>query len=195
MAQTHLHLVDPKGTPLGSNIQSAVETAYQWVLRDYPDFDQAQIANWAEEVGASMELRGSVIASPKRYAYVAIGGKVRDWLRTAPGKEELKGVARELERVGGMSNSFAVHLDRKVFFEQLASTLSERDRAILVLLLRDKTTGEIATDIATNYAAAGKAIQRVKDRISAAMSGNRHKDGPKSGAARLCQTKGLGIEG
>ena len=175
MVRAHLHLVDSEGKPLKPNIQTAVEIAYQWVVRDYPDFDQAQIANWAEQVGLSMQVRGSAIASPKRYAYVAIGGKVRDWLRTATGKEELKGLGRDLERGAGANNSFAAQLDRRVLFDQLKTTLSDRDRAILVLLLRDKTTGEIASELSTNYAAAAKAIQRVKDRISTVVSGSRHK--------------------
>lgn len=190
MVRAHLHLVDAKGTPLSSGITLAVETAFQWVIRDYPGFDQAQIADWAEEVGGSMHLRGSAIASPKRYAYVALGGKVRDWLRTATGKEELKGIGRDLERDGGISDSFAAQLDRKILFEQLETTLNERDRAILVLLLRDKSTTEIATYLATNYAAAAKAIQRVKDRMSAATNGKRHKGEPGHDAAHLCDTKG-----
>ena len=82
------------------------------------------------------------------------------------------------------------HLDRKIFFEQLEASLIDRDRAILVLLLRDKSVNEIATCLETNYAAAAKAIQRVKDRISAASSGNRHSDEPGRGATHLCDTKG-----
>lgn len=190
MARAHLHLVDANGKSLSSDITLAVETAFHWVLRDYPDFDQAQIADWAEEVGASMHLRGSTIASPRRYAYVALGGKVRDWLRTATGKEELKGIGRDLERDGGVSDSFAAHLDRKLLFEQIETTLNERDRAVLVLLLRDKSTAEIASYLATSYAAAAKAIQRVKDRISAAMNGKRHRGEPGHDAAHLCDTKG-----
>ena len=194
MVRGHLHLVDTKGAPLDLRITQAVEDAFNWVRRDYPEFDQAQLADWAETVGALMHLRGSSIASPKRYAYVAIGGKVRDWLRTATGREELKGMGRDLEREGGVSASFATQLDRKILFEQLQTALTDRDRAILVLLLRDKSTAEIATYLATSYAAAAKAIQRVKDRMSAALNGNRHKSKSGHDAARLCDTKGLGIE-
>ncbi len=190
MARAHLHLVDTNGKPLEAGIIWAVEAAFLWVLRDYPDFDQAQISDWAEEVASLMQLRGSAIASPRRYAYVALGGKVRDWLRTATGKEELRGIGRDLERDGGVTESFVSQLDRKILFEQLEASLIDRDRAILVLLLRDKSINEIATYLETNYAAAAKAIQRVKDRISAASNGNRHKDEPGRGATHLCDAKG-----
>jgi DNA-binding CsgD family transcriptional regulator len=190
MDRIFLHLVDGNGTPLSPHIQSACEAAFRWVLRDYPEFDQAQISNWAEEVGKTMHLRGSAIMSPKRYAYVALGGKVRDWLRTAAAKEELKGIGLDLERIGGVSESFAERADTKVLFEQLRATLSDRDRAILVLILRDKSTAEIATFLDANYAAAAKAIQRVKDRISAAIDGNRHKGGPRHRSAQFCETEG-----
>jgi DNA-binding CsgD family transcriptional regulator len=190
MDRIFLHLVDGNGTPLSPHIQSACEAAFRWVLRDYPEFDQAQISNWAEEVGKTMQLRGSAIMSPKRYAYVALGGKVRDWLRTAAAKEELKGIGLDLERIGGVSESFAERADTKVLFEQLRATLSDRDRAILVLILRDKSTTEIATFLDANYATAAKAIQRVKDRISAAIDGNRHKGGPRHRSAQFCETEG-----
>ena len=190
MARAHLHLVDAKGEPLDLRITQAVEAAFHWVRRDYPEFDQAQLADWAETVGALMHLRGSAIASPKRYAYVAIGGKVRDWLRTATGKEELKGMGRDLEREGGVSESFATQLDRKILLEQLQTALTDRDRAILVLLLRDKSTAEIATHLATSYAAAAKAIQRVKDRMSAALNGKRHEGESGHNAGRLAIRRG-----
>ena len=178
MTRAQLHLVNSKGVPLNSTIQGACETAFRWVLRDYPQFDQALIANWAEEVGAAMEARGELIKSPKRYAYIALAGKVRDWKRTGAGKAELRGMGSELEYISDLSVSFTAEVETKVWFEQISLSLNERDRAILVLLTRDASTAEIATFLNTSYAAAAKAMQRVKDRISAVVNGKRHKPVP-----------------
>jgi hypothetical protein len=54
MTRAQLHLVDTAGNVVCPEVESAVERAFRWVLRDYPQVDPAMIANWAEEVAHSM---------------------------------------------------------------------------------------------------------------------------------------------
>jgi hypothetical protein len=194
MPRAHLHLIDSRGIPLSPTVQAACEVAFQRVVLDYPNFDQAQIADWAEEVGAAMEQRGSTIQFLRRYAYMALRGKVRDWSRTGPGRAELKGVGSDLEDVAGLCKSFTDETERKVLFEQILPSLNARDRAILVLLQNEESTASIAAFLNTNYAAAAKAMQRVKDRASVVVSGKRHKTDVMHEANRLCITRGTGSE-
>ena len=150
-----------------SAVQSTCETAYQWVVRDHPGVDRAQIANWAEEVGVAMELRGSAVASPSNTPTLRLGGR----LRTPAGRAEPKGIGADLGILSGLSESFAPQIERKVLFNQIRRTLNEKDRAILFLLLRDASTADVATFLNASYAAAAKAMQRVKDLNSVAMNG------------------------
>ena len=87
----------------------------------------------------------------ERYAYAALKGKVRDWLRTGGAQERLLGVGVELERKGGTTGSFQGGVDTKILFQQLKATLGERDGYILALLLEDKSALEIATELGTAY--------------------------------------------
>lgn len=87
----------------------------------------------------------------------------------------MKGIGPDLEGVGGLSKSFTDQTERKVLFEQILPALSERDRAILVLLLNEESTSAIASCLNTNYGAAAKAMQRMKDRVSVVLNGSRHK--------------------
>ena len=175
MLRAHLHFVDGKGTPLSFTVQAACEVAYERAILDYPAFDQAQLADWAEEVARSMEVRGETIQFPRRYAYMALRGKVRDWLRTGPGRVELQGMGSDLEGLAGGSQSFREQTERKILFEQILPMLNKRDRAILVLVLNEESTTTIALFLNVTYAAAAKAMQRVKDRVSVAVDGKRHK--------------------
>jgi DNA-directed RNA polymerase specialized sigma24 family protein len=153
--------------------------------------DPALIANWAEEVAHSMQGRAAALISPQRYAYSALKGKVRDWMKSGAGKEQVAGIGRDLERIGGLSGSFQGVIDRKILFEQLKATLSERDRYILVLLLEDKTSpATVANALGTSYPAAAKAIQRVKERIASSLTGARKIDDPGHGSTQFCETKG-----
>jgi hypothetical protein len=182
MIRAQLHLVDTTGNIVCPEVESAVERAFQWVLRDYPQIDPALIANWAEEVAHSMQGRGTTLSSPQRYAYSALKGKVRDWMKSGAAKEKVVGIGRELEKFGGFSASFQGAIDRKILFEQLKATLNERDRYILVLLLQDKTSpATVANALGTSYHAAAKAIQRVKERIAITLNGSRKIDdsGPR----------------
>ena len=194
MLRAHLHLIDNSGFALDAAVQAACEIAFMRVVLDYPDFDQALIADWAEEVAAAMDERGEAIQFPRRYAYMALRGKVRDWSRTGPGRAELKGIGPDLEGVAGSVESFADQTEREVLFEQILPALNERDRAILVLLLNEQSTTAVAAFLNTNYAAAAKAMQRVKDRVSVVLNGKRHKADIESEASAPCVTRGIGSE-
>lgn len=191
MNGAQLHLVDAGGTRVCPEIEASVLRAFHWVLRDYPNVDSALIANWAEDVARSMEVRADDIESPQRYAYAALKGKVRDWSKRGAAKEEVSGIGFDLERLGSVSVSFQGASDRKILFEQLAAALNERDRYILVLLLQDQTSpATVAIALGTNYQAAAKAIQRVKDRIANTLNVSRKADGTGHGSPQLCETKG-----
>ena len=191
MTRAQLHLVDTSGTAVCPEVETAVKRSFHWVLRDYPQLDSAMIANWAEEVALSMQVRVTTIVSPQRYAYAALKGKVHDWMRSAPAKEEVAGLGRDLERIGGLNGSFEGAVDRKILFEQLKATLNERDRYILVLLLEDNTSpATVAKALGTSYPAAAKAIQRVKERIASKLTGARKVGDPGHGSPLFCETKG-----
>jgi DNA-binding CsgD family transcriptional regulator len=190
MIRAPLHLVDTSGTVVCPEVGTAVERSFHWVLRDYPQVDPAMIANWAEEVACSMQERATTLVSPQRYAYSALKGKVRDWMRSGAAKEQVAGIGRDLESIGGLSGSFQGAIDRKILFEQLKATLNERDRYILVLLLQDKSPATVATALGTTYPAAAKAIQRVKERIASTLTGARKIDDSGHGSQQFCETKG-----
>jgi hypothetical protein len=188
-----LHLVNAEGAGVSPVVREAVEAAFRWIAKDYPNVDRAQLADWAEAVGMSMEMRGSAIEWPKRYAYAALKGKVRDWLRTGPAQEESSGVRRDMERIGGANGSFQGPVDRRILFDQLRKALGERDRAILFLILNEKSAQEVAGELQTSYPAARKAIQRVKERIGAILAGRSKKDGVVDERGSVDQ-RGLTVE-
>jgi DNA-directed RNA polymerase specialized sigma24 family protein len=173
MGQTLLHLVDQRGQTLPVDIRLAVEAAHRWVRREYPRLDEAVVAGWAEDVGKAMGLRLDDIRSPYRYAFAALHGKVREWFRTNASKEILVGTGSELELWASIDRSAQRVIYRAVLFEQLKTKLSERDRHILVLLQQDITSpASVAVALGVSYAAAAKAIQRVKERIAAILVGD-----------------------
>ncbi len=190
MSRAPLHLVDTAGNPVRTSVRVAVEDAFHWVVRRHPLVDPALIANWAEEVASFMQSMDANLGSPGRYADVALRGKVRDWQRTKPAKQQPMGIGPDLERIGGADRQVQAVLDRKVFFEQVRATLSERDQVIMLLLLDGLDDFEIASALAVTYAAGRKAIQRVKQRMAAAASGDRTKNYPGQGSPTLCETKG-----
>ena len=191
MKPAQLHLVNAKGRAVSPAVKSALERVFCWVVRDFPNVDPAMIAEWAEEVGWAMDLKGDLISAHDRYAYTALKGKVRDWLRTKQAKEESVGIGEDLERFGGLDWSFQGVTDRKLLFEQLKASLNERDRYILVLLLQDDTSPAIAARaLGINYSAAAKAIQRVKERIAATLVGASDRNNFGHGSPQFCETKG-----
>jgi DNA-directed RNA polymerase specialized sigma24 family protein len=134
--------------------------------------DESVVAGWAEDVGKAMGARLDEIRSPYRYAFAALHGKVKEWFRSNASKEVLVGTARELELWAGIDRSTQRVIYRAVLFDQLKTKLSERDRHILVLLQQDMTSpASVAAALGVSYAAAAKAIQRVKERIAAILVG------------------------
>jgi len=173
MDHTLLHLVDRRGQTLPRSIRFAVESAHRWVRREYPYLDEAVIAGWAEDVGQVMGTRLNEIHSPHRYAYSALHGKVREWFRTCAAREFTVGIGSELEEWAGVDRSTPRAIYQTVLFDQLRTKLSERDRQILVLLQQDITSpASVAGALGVSYAAAAKAIQRVKERISTILVGD-----------------------
>lgn len=96
-----------------------------------------------------------------------------------------EGIGQDLEEIAGVGESFANQTERKVLFEQILPAPSESDRPILILLLNEQSTAAIASFLYTNYAAAAKAMQRMKDRVSVVLNGKRHKPGGEPGAANF----------
>src|SRR6202046_2292472 len=172
MGQPLRQLADHRGQTLPVAIRLAVEAAHRWVRWEYPHLDEAVVAGWAEDVGKAMGARLDEIRSPYRYAFAALRGKVREWFRCNASKEVLVGIGGELELWAGIDGSTPRVIYRAVLFDQLKTKLSERDRHILVLLQQDITSpASVAAALGVSYAAAAKAIQRVKERIAAILVG------------------------
>ena len=190
MDQALLHLVDRRGQTLPGSIRLAVESAHRWVRREYPYLDEAVIAGWAEDVGRVMGTRLHEIHAPHRYAYSALHGKVREWFRTCAAREFTVGIGSDLEEWAGVDRSTPRVIYQTVLFEQLRTQLSERDRQILILLQQDITSpSHVATALGVSYAAAAKAIQRVKERIAAILAG-RPIERPDQISPHLCESEG-----
>ena len=165
MKRQRLHLVDENNDPLSPAIQSAVEAAHYWAVREFPRIDPALLANWAERLAKSIankDLQGSV----RRYAHTAMHETVRRWLKTKRASELAVGLDRELESIAGVHEGLHGKVDRAILFEQLKSRLRGRDRSILMLLQSDATPAEVAMTLGMKYEAATKAIQRVRARVA-----------------------------
>src|SRR5579875_960067 len=104
--RAQLHLVNAEGAPVSPAIGQAVETAFGWVKKDFPDLDEARLADMAEALASSMAARGSGISSPRQVTYPALRGKVLHSLRKGTNQELPSGVGHDLERIGGSSGSF-----------------------------------------------------------------------------------------
>ena len=190
MKRSQLHLVDAQGRAVSPAIKAAVEVVFKWVLKDFPNVDPAMISEWAEEVGWAMEAKRDLISATERYAYTALKGRVRDWLRTKTAKEESAGIGQDLERLGGLDRSFQRKIDQSLFFDQLKASLSERERYILVLLLRGETSPNVtAQAFGISYSAAAKAIQRVKERVAASATPVSRSDDFGNRPQKFCETK------
>ena len=173
MKRQRLHLVDENNDPLSPAIQSAVEAAHYWAVREFPRIDPALLSNWAERLAKSMatkDLQGSV----RRYAHTAMHETVRRWLKTKRASELAVGLDRELERIAGINEGFHGEVDQAILFEQLKSRLRGRDRSILMLLQSDATPAEVAMALGIKYEAATKAIQRVRARVAICLGTAQH---------------------
>ena len=77
----------------------------------------------------------------------------------------------EVEHLTGDKPKSTSAADLNVLFSQIKSRLSERDRQILVLLEQDLGAQEICkAHLRSGYSAAGKAIQRARERMAAILS-------------------------
>jgi DNA-directed RNA polymerase specialized sigma24 family protein len=187
-----LHLVNADGVPVSPVIREAIETAFGWVRKDFPNLDEARLADMAESLASSMDARGSRISSPRQFAYPALRGKVQDSLRKGTNQEEPSGVGPDLERIGGTSGSFQGKIDRDILFDQIHEALSERDRVILTLIKSEKPTQQVADELQMKEPAARKAIQRVKERIREIIDGNRKAE--DDGKQSAMNQRGLAVE-
>ena len=190
--RAQLHLVNAEGAAVSPLIREAVEKAFGWVMQDFPNLDEARLADWAEALALSMDARGSGISSPTKFAYPALRGKVLDSFRKASAKEQSAGVGRSLERIAGSIGSFQGTVDRKILFEQIHNALSERDRDILLLIRKEKSANEVAAELDISSPAARKAIQRVKERIEALV--NSSPKGKDRGNQSAVGQRGLAVE-
>jgi DNA-directed RNA polymerase specialized sigma24 family protein len=171
MAATLLHLVDEHGQPVPTPVRLAVETAYRWALHEYQHFDRAVLAGMAESVALAMCRRLDRIDFPRRYAFTALTGKLQEWYRAHPAVEVIL-EPDELDRLRGAKPGAVSSADMGVLFSEIKARLSERDRQILALLEQDLGPQEIAKVFEISYSAAGKAIQRAKERMAAILSAN-----------------------
>jgi RNA polymerase sigma factor (sigma-70 family) len=193
MRRPELHLIDEDQNPVSPAIAAAVETAYRWTVAMFPQIDSAILANAAERLATSMEKNKDHLDSPRRYAYAAMHGKVRDWLRTMAANELAVGLDYDLDEHAKVTNSFQNAVERSILFQQLRTKLSERDRYILVLITELQAKPEdVARALGINYKAATKAIERVRERIAACL--NIAAESKKSTSPELSTTKGLAKE-
>ena len=170
MSRRQLHLIDENQNTVSPAIAAAVEAAYRWAVAMFPQIDSAILANAAERLAQRMEKNKDHLGSPRRYAYAAMHGKVRDWLRTMAANELAVGLDYDLDKHANVSNSFQDTVERSILFQQLRTKLSDRDRFILVLLTELHAKPEdVATALGINYKAATKAIERVRERIAACL--------------------------
>lgn len=169
MRRRILHLVDENQDPVEPAIAAAVEAAYHWAVVIFPHVDPAMLANAAEELAAKMEHDKAHLGSPRRYAYAAMRGKVRDWLRTKPANERHSGLDYGVAGHTRVANSWD-SIDRSILFQQLKRALNARDRYILVMITeQDARPKDVAAHLGISYKAASKAIQRLRERIAACL--------------------------
>jgi hypothetical protein len=188
MGQTLLHLVDRNGKDLAAETRDAVKDAFEWAVREYPKVDDASVAGWAEELGEAMAARPTLIEFPRRYAFAALKGKIHAWFRKHPAQEITVGIGPELEQWVGLDRSAQIRMERAVLFEQLKTTLNERDKQILMLLLQDiMSPRDVASALGIGYQAAAKAIQRVKERMATILS-KRPQDDLEGRPPHLCKS-------
>lgn len=172
MGRALLFLVDRQGHALPAELRLAVEAAFGWVSHENPTLDKALLATWAEQVGTSMVEKQAVIDDARRYAFSALRKKVQSHARLGSSRELPLGVTQDLEKWAGSDLQSATRMERQILFRELRVHLNDRDRDILILLLQDVTSpAAVASALGIGYNAAAKAIQRLKERIRAILTG------------------------
>ena len=192
MRRALLHLVDRSGVVLNAEIHAACEKAFTRVVLDLPNFDQALIADWAEELAAEMDLKGEAIQFPKRYAYMALRGRVRDWFRTGAGRAELRGIGPDLEAIPGDTKSFTEQTEREILFEQILPEHSERDRYSRSVTKR-AIYGSSCSVLGCEVFGCSQAMQRMKDWVSAVLNDRRHKAENGPGVSGCHIARGMAV--
>jgi len=192
MAAILLHLVDEHDQPVPPQVRLAVETAYRWALDEYQHFDRAVLAGMAESVALAMCRRLDQIEFPRRYAFTALTGKLHEWYRAHPAVEILMDPAEVEDLIGDKPKSTSV-ADLNVLFSQIKARLTERDRQILVLLEQDLGAQEISKAFKISYSAAGKAIQRARERMAAILSATQNQQDEEGDAGSRPRAIGIKI--
>lgn len=117
-----------------------------------------------------MAERESSVQSPYRYASTALQAKIREHFRSYGSREVLLGTHGELDAQAGGELHSARAMQRDVLFGELRNQLSERDRRIFILLQQDITSPQsIGSALGISYSAAGKAVQRLRERLQAIL--------------------------
>lgn len=172
MGRTHLFLVDRRNQPLPKGLRTVVEAAYRWACADFPHLDRAQVATWAEELALAMHEKEQEIQEPRRYAFAALHGKIRQHFRSRVARETLIGESEQLEEWAGVDEESARRMDQNILFQEIGAKLTERDRNILGLLDQGcASPANVAASLGISYNAAAKAIQRAKERTRAMLTG------------------------
>lgn len=192
MGWTQLHLVDVNGREVLPSIKAGVESAFGWTVSTYPNLDPAVLAEWADEIASAMQKNTNTHETPRRYAYAAMHGRVRDYLKTRAARETPEGSSAELEKWAGVDANTQTRIDRSIFFQEVKTRLDRRDQEILGLLLQDVTSAaDVGKALRISDSAAAKAIQRLKLRIASFVGSSKMKGGDTGhGFQNLCETKG-----
>jgi RNA polymerase sigma factor (sigma-70 family) len=189
MAGSLLHLVDQENAPVKPEIRIAVEAAYRWSIREYPNIDDVDLAAMAEGVGLRMSKRFHEIQSPRRYAFAALSGRIQEWFRGHPAKMVSFESEDEFDREIGPDNRLSLEAERRVLFAQIRRRLSERDRQICMLLEQDVTSPrEIAKALEISYSAAAKALERARERMASIVRG-KSPEAEKSSPRKILSVK------
>jgi DNA-directed RNA polymerase specialized sigma24 family protein len=99
----------------------------------------------------------------------------------------------EVEDLTGDKPKSTSAADLNVLFSQIKSRLSDRDRQILALLEQDLGAQEIAKAFKISYSAAGKAIQRARERMAAILSATEDQQDEEGNAGSRPRAIGIKI--
>ena len=176
-----LHLVDKNGQEVDGDIRQATEAAYRRVQRTFHErVDEAVLANMAEDVAASVASKRSRVGALRSYTIAALNRRVLDWLRT---KARVEISITRLDQLKGTEcvaeDPAIAEVDAQQLLDQLKAQLTERDRIILLLMVRGRgNPSDVGAALHLNYAAAAKAIQRTRSRVADILSGGGSGIGP-----------------
>jgi DNA-directed RNA polymerase specialized sigma24 family protein len=185
MCRTLLHLVDDSGKPASEEVRTAVHDAFTWTCRCFPRCDEVYLAEMAEALARKISGNDKEIRSVRSYAFAAMATRAEQWISDHPVERHFD-TMRALERAAGASDTDEhARAEWGIFFQQMLSQLSERDRQILVLIEQGHgTPGYVATALNLSYHSAAKAIQRTRDRVAELGFGEKKKTHGRIGDIR-----------